>query len=117
MLNRLFRSGGTQDGALPETDVAQTQEARLSGAAQIVDVREPDEWADGHIPGVIHIPLGSLANRRQELDPSRPVIAVCRSGKRSLTAVEILAHAGFTDAKSMAGGMIAWSARRLPVER
>lgn len=102
---------------MPEIDVAGTQEARVNGAAQIVDVREPDEWAQGHIPGAIHIPLGTLAARRRELDPARPVIAVCRSGNRSLTAVELLTRAGFTDARSMAGGMNVWSARKLPVER
>lgn len=117
MLNKLFRAAKPADGAVPETDVASTQQARENGTAQIVDVREPGEWAQGHIPGAIHIPLGSLAMRAKDLDPGRPVIAVCRSGNRSLTAAEILLRSGFTDAKSMAGGMNSWSARKLPIER
>lgn len=103
--------------SIPETDVAQTATARREGTAQIVDVREPDEWADGHMPGIVHIPLGDLAARLGELDPATPVIAVCRSGKRSLTAADILISGGFADAKSMAGGMTAWAESGEPVER
>src|SRR5688500_8461985 len=65
MLNRFFQ----QPTGTPETDVTHAIEARTKGAAQIVDVREPDEWAEGRIPGAIHIPLGSLASRANELDP------------------------------------------------
>lgn len=103
--------------SIPETDVPQTATALLGGTTQIVDVRELDEWAEGHMPGIRHIPLGDLAGRLGELDPAVPVIAVCRSGKRSLTAADILIKGGFTDAKSMAGGMIAWSAAGEPVEQ
>lgn len=103
--------------SIPETDVPQTAIALREGAAQIVDVREPDEWADGHIPGILHIPLGDLAGRLDELDQATPVIAVCHSGKRSLVAADILIKRGFADAMSMAGGMIAWSEAGEPVER
>ena len=100
-----------------EVDVAYTVRARTSHATQIVDVREPDEWDEGHIPGAIHIPLGDLAARLGELDPTRPVIAVCRSGQRSLLAAEELGAVGFGDAVSLAGGMIAWHEAGRPVER
>lgn len=101
----------------PEVDVAQTVQAWTAGSAQIVDVREPDEWSEGHIPNAIHIPLGKLDDRAKELDPSRPVIAVCRSGRRSLVAAEALIEAGFVDAASLAGGMIAWAEAKQPVAR
>ena len=108
-------SGGPGDAS--EVDVAQTVDARAAGATQIVDVREPEEWADGHIPGAVHIPLGLLAFRKGELDPMRPMITVCRSGNRSLVALDVLRETGITDAKSMAGGMKAWQAAGQPVER
>lgn len=84
--------------------------------AVFVDVREPNEWASGHMPGAIHIPLGNLAQRSGELPKDRRIITVCRSGGRSLNAIDTLARAGFGDVKSMAGGMIEWSKRGRPVE-
>jgi rhodanese-related sulfurtransferase len=82
--------------------------------AQIVDVREADEVAAGMIAGARHIPLGELRSRVAELDKSRPVVAVCRSGRRSAAAADQLAAAGFT-AYTMTGGMLDWSANGLPV--
>ena len=81
--------------------------------AQIVDVRETDEVAAGMIAGARHIPLGELRSRVAELDKSRPVVAVCRSGRRSAAAADQLAAAGFT-AYTMTGGMLDWSANGLP---
>lgn len=115
MFNRFMR-GGSRAGA-PETDVAQAAEARAKRTAQIVDVREPDEWAEGHIPGAVHIPLGELPLRQHELDRTQPVITVCRSGNRSLVAADQMIAARFRDVKSMAGGMKAWTAAGQPVER
>jgi len=83
---------------------------------QIVDVREPSEWAGGHIPGAIHIPLGEIALRQNELKRDVPIVTVCRSGSRSLVAGELLQRAGFSEVSSMAGGMIAWSKARQPIE-
>ncbi len=83
--------------------------------AQIVDVREADEIAAGTIAGALHIPLAQLLPRFIELDKSRPVVAVCRSGRRSAAAAaDQLAAAGFT-AYTMTGGMLDWSANGLPV--
>lgn len=115
MFNRFLR--GTLGTTAAETDVAQAAEVYSNGTTQIVDVREPKEWAGGHIPGAIHIPLGHLAQRKQKLDPERPVITVCHSGSRSLAAAKILSGGGFGDVKSLAGGMKAWIAAGQPVER
>ena len=104
------------DGETPEVDVAEAARARAAGTAQLVDVREPDEWAEGRIPGAVHIPLGDLPARAGEVDPTRPVIAVCRSGRRSLAAADALLAAGFAEAASLAGGMIAWREAGQPVE-
>ncbi|MBX3072237.1 MAG: rhodanese-like domain-containing protein [Thermomicrobiales bacterium] len=100
-----------------EVDIAQVESALTDAETQIIDCREPDEWAQAHLDGTTLIPLGSLAFRVNELDPARPVIVVCRSGARSLAAAEMLVSAGFQDAKSLAGGLIAWAGSGRPLVR
>ena len=100
-----------------ETDVAEAISARADGTTQIVDVREPEEWRGGHIPGAIHIPLGQLQQRHGKLDSTRPVIIVCRSGNRSLVAARMLKSVGFGEVKSLAGGMIAWASAGQRIQR
>jgi rhodanese-related sulfurtransferase len=102
--------------AVAEVTAEETRAKQKAGAV-IVDVREPYEWKEGHIPGAIHIPLGSLSRRLQELHPSREVVAVCRSGSRSLTAARIMQQGGFSHVSSMTGGMMSWMRQRLPVQR
>jgi rhodanese-related sulfurtransferase len=102
---------------IPEADVAGAAAAYAAGGAQFVDVREPEEWVAARMPGSVHIPLGELAARLGELDRARPVIAVCRSGQRSLSAAALLLDAGFAQASSLAGGLIAWAQAGQPLER
>lgn len=73
----------------------------------LIDVREADEVAEGIIPGAIHIPLGEVAGRVNELDKSKPYIIICRSGGRSGRATEFLEGQGY-DAANMTGGMLEW---------
>jgi len=75
--------------------------------AQFIDVREPHEVADGTLPGTVNIPLGELEHRRAELDPTRRVVLLCRSGNRSSKAAEYLTSIGFTDVVNLVGGMLA----------
>jgi rhodanese-related sulfurtransferase len=82
--------------------------------AVLLDVREADEVAEGHIAGSTHIPLGQLAARAFELDRNRPIITVCRSGGRSSQAAQFLAGQGY-DVANLAGGMTAWTADGRPV--
>jgi rhodanese-related sulfurtransferase len=84
---------------------------------QIIDVREREEWDAGHLAEATFMPLGDLEQRRNELDPTAPVMIVCRSGRRSLLAAEYLHRLGFKDARSLAGGMLAWAHAGQPVER
>ena len=86
--------------------------ARLA-EAQIVDVRETDELAEGMIGGAVHIPLGAVSDNQRVLDSARPVILICRSGRRSADAAAVLAAAGF-DSHTMTGGMLEWTAEGLP---
>ena len=81
---------------------------------QILDVREDDEWTAGRIDGAVHIPLGELDRRVDELDRNRPVVTVCRSGGRAGKAAELLSSAGLT-AEVMDGGMTQWDKDKLPV--
>lgn len=74
---------------------------------QVIDVREVDEWNAGHIKQAKLIPLGFLPYRMDELDKSKPVVMVCRSGARSHRATQFLSSQGF-DAANMVGGMLAW---------
>ncbi len=80
----------------------------------LLDVREDDEWAAGHIDGATHIPLGELSARRGELPAGRRVVTVCRTGGRAGKATAALTEAGVT-AETMDGGMNEWAEQQLPV--
>jgi rhodanese-related sulfurtransferase len=110
-------SGAGETPEAPEITVADYLRNVAGTGAQVVDVREPDEWDEGHIPGSLLMPMGEVASRLGELDPRRPVITVCRSGRRSLYSAEELLAAGFSDVKSLAGGVIAWAEAGQPLER
>ena len=75
---------------------------------QIIDVRQPDEFASGHIPGAKLVPLGELANRYHEIDRNTETVVVCRSGGRSSRACEMLRANGFANFHNLIGGMLAW---------
>jgi len=97
----------------PEISVAQALEKREAGAF-ILDVRQPEEWAQVHIPGATLIPLDQLQNRVNEVPKDQEVVVICRSGNRSATGRDILKEAGFTQVTSMAGGMNDWSNKGYP---
>ena len=82
------------------------------GPLQVLDVREEAEFDGplGHIRGARLLPLGKLEQRREELDPTRPIVAVCRSGARSAQAVVLLQKAGFSRVANLNGGMLRWRA-------
>lgn len=86
----------------------EVQQAIESGAAlKLIDVREVEEVEAGHIPGIINIPLSVLETRIPELDKSEKYIVVCRSGKRSGMATQLLESHGF-NVTNMVGGMLEW---------
>ncbi|WP_409370568.1 rhodanese-like domain-containing protein [Lysinibacillus sp. 38-6] len=86
----------------------EVQEALAQGQTlKLIDVREVEEVQEGHIPGVIHMPLGLLEFRMHELNKNEPYIIVCRSGARSGRATQFLESQGF-DVTNMVGGMLAW---------
>ena len=85
------------------------------GAAQVIDVRDDDEFAAGHIPGSRHIPTSGLSAEAASIDRERPVVLLCRGGKRSPIAAEALRASGF-EAYSLAGGLLAWAEQGQPLE-
>jgi rhodanese-related sulfurtransferase/TusA-related sulfurtransferase len=74
----------------------------------IIDVREPAEYAFGHIPGAISIPLGELEDRIHELPKNKTIYVVCRTGTRSGLAAQKLAKKGFTNVWNVVPGMSKW---------
>lgn len=105
---------GEGGGDLPkEISVAQAAEKRTAGA-YILDVREPSEWEQGHIPEATLIPLGELESRLKEIPKDQEIVVVCRSGNRSATGRDILLQAGYNQVTSMAGGMNEWTGQGLP---
>jgi adenylyltransferase/sulfurtransferase len=97
--------------AVPEISVEELKQ-RLDAKEDLVilDVREPHEYQICNLNGVL-IPLNDLPRRVHELDPSKEMVVHCRSGARSARAVGFLQHAGFTKAKNLAGGILAWADR------
>ena len=78
---------------------------------QLIDVRQPDEYAFANIEGAKLIPLGEIVARMGELDPARETVVHCKMGGRSARAIEALQHYGYTgELKNLIGGITAWSA-------
>ena len=82
---------------------------------QVLDVRTPDEFAQGHVPTATLIPHDELAARLGELDRDRPVLLYCRSGRRADLAEQVLVDNGF-DVRQIEGSWLRWEAEALPVE-
>ena len=96
-----------------EVSIATFATARADGA-YVIDVREPDEYESGHVPGAQLIPLGHLEATLDSLSRTVPLYVICASGNRSRSAARRLVDAGF-DARSVAGGTSAWSNAGLPL--
>lgn len=92
-----------------EISVNEAASKRDQGAF-ILDVRQPEEWQEFHIPDSTLIPLGELPNRLNEVPQDREVVVVCRSGNRSQDGRDILLNAGYSSVASMNGGLNQWRA-------
>lgn len=99
---------------IPEVNVEQAYE-KYKQNAFILDVRQPNEWNEGHIPNATLIPLDQLAQRVNELPRDREIVVVCRSGNRSREGTLILLENGFKQVSSMAGGITDWTAKGYPL--
>lgn len=81
----------------------------------LLDVRTPEEYADGHIAGSINIPLAELSTQLSQVPMNIPVVVYCRSGNRSAQAAALLKEAGYTQVLNM-GGIVDWVNAGYPVE-
>ncbi len=97
---------------VPEIDVDELARRHAAGGA-VLDVREPDEYEGGHVPGAVSIPLGEVADRLTEV-PDGEVLVICAKGGRSLRAAELLRAEG-VEAVNVAGGTTAWVESGHPV--
>ena len=91
---------------IPEIDIAEAARRHAAGSP-VIDVREPDEYAEGHVPGAPLIPLATVPDRVAEVPSDREVLVICKSGGRSHQAAELLRTQGI-DAVNVAGGTSAW---------
>ena len=89
----------------------------LPSGCCLVDVREPLEHAEDHIPGAKLIPLGQLEKRLGEIDRNAPVVVMCRSGRRGDEALRKLEGLGFNGVRNLEGGILAWKEAGYPVNR
>jgi rhodanese-related sulfurtransferase len=94
---------------IPEISPAEFVARRDRGdALTLLDVREDWELAVASVPGIVHIPMGQVADRLGELDRAQETVVLCRSGRRSLEVAKFLQQNGFK-AVNLAGGILAWS--------
>lgn len=98
---------------VPTTDLANVPED-IADQACVLDVREQNEWDEGHIDGALHIPLMELPARLDDVPADQPVVCVCHSGARSAQATVYLNRNG-REAVNLAGGMEAWQAAGRPL--
>jgi rhodanese-related sulfurtransferase len=108
-------SRASADGAISPTEAASWIKEKKD--LQLIDVRTPSEYADGHLAKAKLIPLQELESRFGEIDKSKPILLYCRSGHRSGNALKVLLGKGYAQAKHMEGGINAWQAAGLPVTK
>jgi rhodanese-related sulfurtransferase len=89
----------------------------MSNGADVIDVRNPDEYQSGHVPGATLIPVNSVFARREELPKDKDLIFVCAVGQRSALAAEMAAAAGLTRLFNLEGGTDAWIKAGMPAEK
>ena len=99
---------------IPVIDI-ETLADRLASGQPVVDVRQPDEYEEAHVPGLRLIPLDQVPDRVQDFERDGEVYVICKSGGRSAKAVEFLRAQG-VDAVNVAGGTMAWIEAGRPVE-
>ncbi|HSS26501.1 MAG TPA: rhodanese-like domain-containing protein [Usitatibacter sp.] len=89
------------------------------GTTLVLDVRDAQDFASGHLPRARHIPVADLSNRMSEIEKykEKPVLVTCMKGNRSATAAKLLRRAGFKSVFHLKGGLAAWQQACLPLEK
>jgi hydroxyacylglutathione hydrolase len=112
-----WTTGGRPLGTIPQVTVQDLRESIAHGAVTLLDVRNPAEWATGHIAGAQHIPLGHLVDRITEIPRIRPIVVQCAAGARSAIGASVLAAHGMDRVINLVGGIGAWSHAGFPIVR
>lgn len=102
---------------ISQVELLSVQEAGT--ALEVIDVRTPEEFASGHVPGAINIPLDDLDAHLPKLASlkDQPVVVYCRSGRRAGVALERLSQEGFSQLRHLDGDMLGWQENDLPMEK
>lgn len=108
---------GAAMATVPQVTPAELSARLAAKDVVLVDVRGESEWLGGHVPAAMHIPLGYLPDRLQEIPADRPVVVQCQAGARSAIAASVLERAGRSAILNLTGGFAAWTAAGFPVER
>jgi rhodanese-related sulfurtransferase len=102
----------------PEISAEEALSQRQSGDGPVfLDVRTPEEFASGHVPGAVNIPIKELSTRLAELEKDDRLVVYCERGTRSALAIDTLVGAGYTDVSHLTGDMAGWRAAGLPIEK
>jgi len=106
-------SQGTAQGTAQIRQISTGELERLlaqaaSGDMVFIDVREPDEYAEGHIEGMVNMPLSTLEDTYSQLPKDKEIVIICRSGNRSMQAAQLLRDKGYTRLVNVQGGMLDW---------
>lgn len=121
LLSALLLSWSAAAWSATDMSREELQKERAAGTALVlVDVRSADEFAAGHVPGAVNIPLDQVGSRADEfraLQKKGEVVLYCRSGRRTAQAVQALEGAGLTGLRHLTGDMQGWEAAGLPVEK
>lgn len=104
------------DGPVTPAEVA-AQSKNPRTAPLLLDVRSAAEFAGGHVPGAVNIPVGQIEARAGEIPRDRPVVVYCEVGGRSRLAATQLRNRGYANVREMTGSLSAWRAAGLPVEK
>ncbi|MEA2766925.1 MAG: hydroxyacylglutathione hydrolase [Gemmatimonadaceae bacterium] len=116
---KVFEDWKSRRGKLEQVrqlDAARLRNAAIDNNVQIVDVRGPDEWRRGHLPGAMHIPLAALPERIGELNTAAPIVLHCKGGGRAAIAASFLQARGITNVSSLVEGYDGWVKRGFEVE-
>jgi rhodanese-related sulfurtransferase len=95
-------------------------EKQIASGVQLLDVRSKEEWDQGHLKGAKLLPVSEedfAGKAKAILDPEKPVLVYCRSGRRTVKAAKALRDAGFPTVYEMEGGILAWEKAGKPVEK
>jgi hydroxyacylglutathione hydrolase len=111
-----LESAGIETRATPQLSISALKERVSQNGQLVLDVRAPDEWEHGHVPGAMHIPLGSLLTRLEEIPRGKEIAVHCQGGNRSAIAASILQKNGIS-ASNVAGGFSEWERSGGDIER